>query len=177
VRWEIPFRSKSYESVNATAPLVSGDLVLVSATYRTGALCVRVKPNGGYEEVWRQAFPDSHFSNLILADGRLYGFAGRHEPDAELFCVELATGKTAWRHATGLGRGQLTRIGAELLLWGERGSLATIALDATALRPRWQGDPAKPLLRHPTWTPPAFADGKMYLRNEQLLLCFDVTGK
>ena len=97
VRWEVPFRSNIHESVNATAPLVAGDLVLVTATYRTGALCLRIKPQGPPEEVWRNKFPDSHFSNLILADGKVFGFAGRHEPDAELFAMELATGKIGCR--------------------------------------------------------------------------------
>ena len=124
VLWSIPFRSKLYESVNATTPIVAGDVVFVSATYGTGSLAVRINPDGSPQELWRSVRAmESHFSNLMEVNGMVYGFSGRHEGNAELRCLELATGKIHWSVPSILGRGSMVRVGDQFLLWGERGHL------------------------------------------------------
>lgn len=176
-RWSIPFRSKLFESVNATSPLVSGDLVFVSATYGTGALALRVKPDGSFEELWRdkegrRSALDSHFSNIIEVDGYLYGYAGRHENGSTLRCVELKTGKVRWRWETLLGRGNLVRVGQRFLLWGEQGHLVAIDVNPEKVVPR--AITKVSLLEGPTWTPPAIAGGRLFLRNESRLICLNL---
>lgn len=174
--WSEPFRSRLYESVNATSPLVVGDIVLVSATYGTGSLCLRIKEDGSAEELWRSvASMDSHFSNLIHKDGFVYGFAGRHEPNAELRCIELTTGRIRWSVASILGRGSMLRMGERFILWGERGHLLTRTLSPDAA-PELPTDPRehRSLLRYPCWTPPALVAGRLFLRNETELLCLDI---
>jgi outer membrane protein assembly factor BamB len=179
VRWTIPFRSRLFESVNATSPLVVGDVVLVSATYNSGSLAVRVNRDGSFKELWRARSPDSHFSNLIAIGTDVYGFAGRHESDAELFCCDLLTGKYKWRAETPLGRGQLLRAGDRLLAWGERGCLAVVEAKPTQFKlvATTNPDPRQGLLKYPTWTPPVVYDGRLYLRNETMLLCLDLRAK
>jgi hypothetical protein len=112
-------------------------------------------------------------------DGFVYGFAGRHEADAEFFCIELATGKTRWKNLTALGRGQILRVGDRLLLWGERGHLAAVEVNSEKLVPlaRTELDPEKGLLSYPAWTPPAISRGRIYLRNEKALRCLDLKPK
>jgi len=179
VRWKVPFRSRLYESVNATSPLVVGDIVMVSATYGTGALAVKVNADGTYKELWKARVPDSHFSNLTAVGNDVFGFMGRHEGDSELFCCDLATGKIRWKVETPLGRGQLLCVGDKFLAWGERGCLGVIEANpkqfklATTTNP----DPRHGLLRYPTWTPPVVYDGRLYLRNETTLLCLDLRTK
>lgn len=176
VRWSIPFRSRLYESVNATSPVVEGDIVLVSATYRTGSLCVRIKPDGGYEQLWRGIEPlDSHFSNMVVVGQDVYAFSGRHEQGSDLRCLDLLTGKVKWRRESALGRGSLVRVGDKLLAWGERGHLATIKTDPD--RFTLVSAAPEPLLRYPCWTPPVISRGRLYLRNETTLLCLDLRQK
>jgi outer membrane protein assembly factor BamB len=179
VRWKIPFRSKLFESVNATSPLVVGDIVMVSATYGTGSLAVQVNPDGTYKQLWKDRLPDSHFSNLIAVGDDVFGFMGRHEGNSELFCCDLKAGKMRWHTESPLGRGQLLRVGDKLLGWGERGCLAVIDADPKAFRllASTSADPRRGLLQYPTWTPPAIYDGRMYLRNEAALLCLDLRAK
>ncbi|MBX9655304.1 PQQ-like beta-propeller repeat protein [bacterium] len=176
VLWSIPFRSRLHESVNASSPIVVGDIVFASATYGTGSLAVRIKPDGTAEELWRSVMAmDSHFSNLMAVDGVVFGFAGRHEGDAELRCIELETGKIRWSVPSVLGRGSMIRVGKEFLLWGERGHLFVRSLDPS-VPPKLPEDPreAEPLLRYPCWTPPSIAAGRLYLRNETRMICFDL---
>lgn len=179
VQWSIPFRSKLYESVNATSPIVVDDLVFASATYGTGSLCVRVRSDGTYEQLWRsERAMDSHFSNLIAVDGFVYGFSGRHEPNAELRCIELKTGRVLWSVPSILGRGSMIRAGETTLLWGERGHLFARNLSPETT-PELPEDPhgATSLLRYPCWTPPVIADGRLYLRNESEIVCYDLSSE
>ena len=52
-RWTstTPWRAKKFESVNASNPVVVGDLVFISETYGPGSSLLKVRP-GGYEVVW-----------------------------------------------------------------------------------------------------------------------------
>jgi len=179
VAWQIPFRSKLYESANATSPLVVGDVVVASASYNVGTIAVRVNPDGSHKVLWRVKSPDSHFSNMIAIDGNMYGFSGRHENGCELFCVDLADGKTKWSAETPFGRGQLLRYDKNLIVWGERGTLAVVNVEKEKPKQTATSDPnpRKGLLEHPTWTPPAIYDGRMYLRNESTLSCLDLRKK
>lgn len=114
-RW---FQSPANDSVNAMNPVVQDDTVLISAAYyRSGAVLLRVKPDGkSFAEVWRDpaGHPfdpadrdpatgrwkvpalELHWNTPILHDGHLYAFSGRDEPDATFRCVEFKTGKVAW---------------------------------------------------------------------------------
>lgn len=178
-RWSIPFRSRLYESVNASSPIAVGDLVFASASYGTGAICIRLKPDGGFEELWRGTRSmESHFSNLMPLDGFVYGFSGRHEGDAELRCVELSTGAVRWSAPSILGRGSMVRASDRFLLWGERGHLLVRRLgpDAPPDLPQDFAE-APALLRYPCWTPPVVAGSRLYLRNENTLVCYDLQRK
>lgn len=114
-RW---FQSPANDSVNAMNPVVQDDTVLISAAYyRSGAVLLRVKPDGkSFAEVWRDpaGHPfdpadrdpatgrwkvpalELHWNTPILLDGHLYAFSGRDEPDATFRCVEFKTGKVTW---------------------------------------------------------------------------------
>lgn len=173
VRWSIPFRSAMFESVNATSPLVVGEIVLISATYNTGSLCLRIKPDGGYEELWRDRRSlESHFSNMIHADGFVYAFSGRHSSNCSLVCVELTTGKVKWSNDSDLGRGSMVRVGSRLILWGETGRLGLLTIDSN--KANMESVTPQRLLGGHCWTPPTLCDGRMYLRGETELACYDL---
>ena len=58
---------------------------------------LNVKP-GGYDVVWDDAKKtrkslQCHWNTPIYHDGYLYGCSGRHTNNAELRCIDLATGK------------------------------------------------------------------------------------
>src|SRR6185295_14560508 len=97
VDFSFPWRSRSYESVNASCPVVFDNKVFISASYRTGGALVQVNPDFTHKVLWTTQEFGLHFNTPIHRDGYLYGFDGRNEPDASLACVELASGKTKWR--------------------------------------------------------------------------------
>lgn len=173
VRWRVEHFCRAPDSMNATSPLVQGDLVLVVCGPGPGAICLRILPDGDYEEVWsdRKAL-DSQFNSLICVEGYVYGFTAKMQGGSLLRCVELETGDVRWEHASELARGQGLAADGKLILWGEQGHLA--ALDVDPLQPVVRAFTAQPLLSAPCYSSPALNRGLLYVRNEGRLLCLDL---
>jgi len=62
VDFSFPWRSKSYESVNAACPLVAGEQIFVSASYKTGGALLNILPNGGHSVAWKTEDLATHFN-------------------------------------------------------------------------------------------------------------------
>jgi outer membrane protein assembly factor BamB len=175
-RWKFPWRSRVYESVNAATPLVVGDVLFFSATYGTGGVALRVKKDS-YEVLWkddlnsREKRIETHWSTAVCVEGYVYGFSGRHEPGSALHCVELKTGEVKWKWPSYLGRGSMIHADGHFIALGERGDLALLKLTPTGHEEvrRVPG-----VLEYPAWTPPTLANGLLYLRDEEKLVCFDL---
>ncbi len=148
---------------------------MISA-YMLGSLSVRLKPDGGYEEIWRHRRGlDSHYNNLVAAGGLVYGFSAR-DRTSSLWCIDLATGEPRWKLTSELGRGMSLAVDGQLLLLGEYGHLGSLPLDPSegAGPPTLTALTPEPLLAHPCYTQPTLARGLLYLRNERELVCYDL---
>ena len=97
VDFSFPWRSRSYESVNASCPVVFDNKVFISASYRTGGALLEIRPDFTHRVVWTTQEFGLHWNTPIYRNGFLYGFDGRNEPDASLACVDAASGKVVWR--------------------------------------------------------------------------------
>ena len=94
--YRFPFRSRTYESVNAASPVVADDIVFLSATYGVGAVALRMEP-GGLQTLWQnRTAMQNHWATSIHWQGFLFGMDGRHETGSNLRCVELKTGTVKW---------------------------------------------------------------------------------
>jgi len=170
--YRFPFRSRAYESVNAATPVVAGDRVFLSAAYNTGAVLLRLAP-GGLETVWRsREAMQSHWATSIEHDGFLYGVDGRHEHEANFRCIELETGRVRWSAERGLGRATFVMADGHFLALGERGDLALVEVNPDRYVERARAR----VLSYPSWTPPVVARGRLYLRDENRLVCLDLKG-
>ena len=199
-RW---FESSVNESVNAMSPVVSGDLVLISAAYyRIGAVLLRVKADGkSFEEVWRSPRQDNerdpttgrppspvlelHWNTPVLHEGVLYAFSGRNEPDATFRCVEFLTGKLLWsreerwrphssRQPEVYGRGSAILADGKLIVLGEGGKLGLFYLNPK--EPQEICSWQVPQLHYPCWAGPVLSHRRLYLRSEDKLVCLDLSG-
>lgn len=97
IDFRLPFRSKSYASVNASSPVIAGNQVFISSSYKTGGSLLDVLSDGSHKVVWRTDGLRSHFMTPILKDGFLYGFDGMNRNDMGLSCVDFKTGARRWR--------------------------------------------------------------------------------
>lgn len=184
--FDFPWRSDMRDSVNAAMPVVHENHILVSEAYQIGSVlldCATDIP----KVIWKDAkTPRSknnfraHWSTPVLVDGFLYGGHGRNEPDADFRCIDFLTGELKWkfwRHE----RSSVLAIDGYLVALGEEGTLKL--LEPTPEAPReicsvqLDSIPAqdgKPLLRAPCWAAPVVADGKLYLRGRERLVCMQL---
>jgi len=156
-------------SVNAATPLVVGDLVFLSASYQTGAALLRVEGNS-VEKIWgADDVLSNHYATSVYADGFLFGFDGRQEYGENLRCVEFKTGKIRWS-GDRFGAGTVILAGKRLLILTENGEL----LLAPASSDGFKTVARAQLLPNGVRAYPALADGHLYARSKDTLVCIDL---
>ena len=151
VDFAFPFRSRTYESVNASCPVVFDDQVFISASYRRGGALVEVRPDFTHRLAWTTQEFALHYNTPIHRDGYLYGFDGRNMGDASLACVDAASGQVVWREVPewretfelggrqrrqlmGTARGSLLAADGQFLCLGELGHLLWMHLTPEGYR-------------------------------------------
>jgi outer membrane protein assembly factor BamB len=115
----------------------------------------------------------------IVVDGVIYASSGPGSGDAELRALDLESGRILWSEPD-LGRTTLIHADGHLLALTEYGRLLAIRPNRERLEieadatPQLSGQPGTPLLDSPAWAPPALAHGRLYLRGESRIACFDL---
>ncbi len=118
-------------------------------------------------------------STPVLKDGYLYGVCSY----GHLRCLEAKTGKRVWETLAPTGENRwstafLIRHGDRFFLFNERGELILAELSpqgyrefgrARVLSPTMQAGPRKVV-----WSHPAFADRRIYARNDEEIVCIDL---
>ncbi len=182
IDFHFPWRADTLECVNASNPVVVGDLVLISETYGPGGALLKVRP-GGYDVVWSDAKKNRkslqcHWMTPIHHEGYVYGCSGRHTQNAELRCVELATGKVMWSEPR-LTRTSLLMVDGHFICLGEDGSLRLLKVNPHKYEEISDIDVKDPqsgtaLLHYPCWAAPVLAHGLMYIRGEGRVVCLEL---
>ena len=169
VRFERRWRSRLRASVNAATPLVDDDVVFVSATYGTGAAALRV--NGTeLEELWSSdEVMSNHYSTSVVHNGYVYGHHGRQEYNPSFRAVELRTGAVQW-NVDAFYAGTVTLAGDRLLIVRETGELLIAEASPAAFTPVARAQILPPVIR----AYPALANGLLFVRNENTLVCLDL---
>jgi outer membrane protein assembly factor BamB len=193
VNFSFWFRAREDSTVTAMTPVVQDDLILLSnAYYKTGSVCLRVKKDGkSVEEVWRGLQLEIHWTRPVVDKGQIYAFTGRNEPDAHFRCVDFATGQVRWDRDEGwpngghmkleegdqapdvFGRGAAIQADGKLIVLGEAGLLGLFRPNPEKVEElaRWQVKQ----LRYPCWAAPVLADKRLFLRDEDNLVCYDLS--
>lgn len=164
-RFRRSWRARIRASVNAATPLVTDDLVFVSAQYGTGAGLFRVA-RSGFDELWRSDdVMSNHYATSVYRDGYLYGYHGRQEYGPSLRAVALETGEVAW-DVPRFGAGSVLLAGDLLVVMRESGELMLAEASPEAFTPVARAR----LLRGTVRAYPALAGGRFYVRNDDTLL-------
>jgi outer membrane protein assembly factor BamB len=163
--WRRPW--KTTLDANVATPIVHGNRLFVSTGYGTGCGTFELSAKEGkpaIKELWKNKNMKNYFSTSVLLDGFLYGF-----DNTVLVCMDFQTGKVTWRER-GFNRGSLLAADGKLIVYGER---ATLAL-AEARSDKYTELSKAAVLSGKTWTVPTLADGRLFVRNEESLACFDL---
>jgi outer membrane protein assembly factor BamB len=164
--WRYPWPTQ--EGVNAVTPLVIGDYVFVSSSYSMGCVLLEIADDGSGTLTPRPVYEHNrmrnHFATSVLLGDHLYGF-----DETFLVCMELRTGKVLWRQR-GFNKGSVLGVGGRLLVLGENGVLAL----AEPNPEKFTQLAGFTISQTRCWAPPALADGKLYVRDQEFIMCFDL---
>jgi len=151
-------------------PHLVGDAELAVAVLDgPGVSLVKISKEGGQwnvAPVWASKDLKPEFPDFVVRDGKAYGF------DVSIFsCLDLATGKRAWKEGR-FGRGQVILLADQglLLVLSEGGEAILLAAD-----PQGEKELGRfPALNGKTWNHPVIANGRLYLRNAEEMACYAV---
>jgi len=157
-------------------PIVRGDLVFFSAGYKRGGALLRQVPgaDGGVtmEEIYglKKELANKH-GGIVLVGDHLYG----DSDDAGIpFCAELMTGNVVWKkRGSGKGSATVTAADGHLYVRYADGTLALVKADPAdyveAATFKIPGSDARP-----SWSHSVILDGRLYLREQDTILCYDL---
>ena len=174
--WSSPWGGKT--AVIPT-PIVAGNEIYISSGYGAGCKLVRISPDNQASDVWENKTMTNHHGGVIKVGDHLYGFS-----DAKgLICQDWKTGEMVWNE-----KGQFTTKGSVHVADGQiyalnedDGTLTLVDVDPKEFKQKGQFklDPQSPN-RNPkgkVWTHPVVIGGKLYLRDQEYVVCYDVSGK
>lgn len=167
---------KTSYDVNAATPLIDGNKIFISSGYNTGCALVDAAGNPP-KEIWKNKNMRNHVNSCVLWKGYIYGF-----DEGELKCLDEATGEVKWAEGK-YGKGSVSVADGKLLLYSEKGELGLATpspegykelafVPALTVRDKYPGGAQKQ-----TWAVPVLANGKIYCRSQDDLVCLDVSGK
>ncbi|VTS03831.1 outer membrane protein assembly factor BamB family protein [Tuwongella immobilis] len=173
IRFERPFRARLRESANAATPLAIGNELFVSASYRVGALLMKIAPDFQLQEVWSgDEVLSNHYNTSVEQDGYLFGIHDRQESRAKLSCVNWKTGKLQWLQRD-FGCASLIRVRDRLIAVNEDGDLIVLAADPMKYRELIR----VPVLASPVRAGTAFSNGQLYARDKNRLIRVNLQAK
>jgi len=171
VLWEVPWETR-YD-VNATTPVVTGRTIFITSGYGTGGQALAVGEDGA-ETLWRNEAIASHHSDPAIIDGCIYGYSGQSNQNRGSFkCVELETGIEKWNTGD-IGWGTFTHVDGHLICQDIEGNLSLVKPDPNAFTEVTEMKGALGEVSNPAWTVPTVANGRLYLRYMQRMICYDL---
>lgn len=159
-------------------PIVRDNLVYVTSGYGVGCMLVSVGSDNAVTRIYENQVMKNHHGGVVLVGDHLYG----HSDGAGWLCQDLGAGEVVWRERSALGKGCLTCADGMLYLQDEqRGEIVLIEASPSGWSEhgRFQLSP-QTTQRSPKgkiWTHPTVANGRLYLRDQELLFCYDIAAK
>jgi len=163
-----PFRSRTYQSVNAANPCVVGKRIILTSAYHTGDLALDLV-DGELHEAWWQDDLNSHWCTPVAVGDTVYAAGGRHRRGSALIAIDPADGLPRWRKTIAweedgrtrhLGRSQLVAVDGGFLALSEDGVLVRLAADRDGCR---LVDRARLFDAPRSWVAPILHRGRCYV--------------
>jgi len=179
--WQYDKPANRFGIICAT-PIYHDGMVFASSAYGAGGGLVKLSKdaNGGVkaEEVYATTDMQNHHGGMILLDGYLYGASGGNEGGA-LVCLDFKTGKVMWDQRESVGRrakGSVALADGRLYYRMESGTMVLIEPNPKQYVERGRFEQPD-RSRLPAWPYPVIANGKLYIRDQDVLLCYDVKAR
>jgi len=158
-------------TANASTPLVAGDKAFAASGYGTGGGAARIMKSGSEfkaEEAYFTKQMKNHHGGMVLIDGYLYG----SDDPGVLTCLEFETGKIMWRER-GTGKCSLVALDGMLVTRSEAGKVCLVKISPEKGEIISEFEQPERTDK-PSWAHPVVANGKLYLRDQELIQCYEM---
>ncbi|MDA0282988.1 MAG: PQQ-binding-like beta-propeller repeat protein [Planctomycetota bacterium] len=176
--WSYPY-STDYDCNIATPVLVDGN-VLISAGENHGSTMLKIGSKGDnfkVAKVWESTGGGSvmrtEWQTAIQLGDYLYAFdnVGSAGPVTHLVCIKAATGESVWRE-TRFGKGNMIAADGKLFASTMKGELVVIQANSDNYRELGR---SRAIGR--TRQAPSLSNGRLFLRDDNEIVCLDVRKK
>jgi outer membrane protein assembly factor BamB len=156
-------------------PIYHDGMVYVTSGYGAGCNCFKITAENGKfsaEKVYANKDMTNHHGGVVLVGEHLYGFS-----DGKGWtCQEFETGKVAWQKQ-GIRKGSVTYADGLLYLRSEegKGTVGIIEASPDGYKVISRFDPPDRSDKN-SWPHPVVTGGRLYLRDQNVLQCYDVRG-
>jgi len=164
--WQLPWKTRW--DVSASTPIfIPPDKLFISTGDDSGAAVLQVTGSGddiAVEKIWQNKKMKTHFGTAIHYQGHLYGF-----DKSVLKCLDATTGEEKWK-TRGYGKGSLLIADGHLFILGEEGQLGLVEATPETFREKRKSQ----IFNGRCWTVPSIADGRIYARDENEIVCLNI---
>ncbi len=186
VFWRVPWDVRLGMSIST--PVFYNDHIFVSSFY-SGSLLVKLTNNhASAEKVWLRCGESERKTDAlhcvmntpVIIDGFIYGV----DSYGELRCLELATGNRVWEDLSVVKKDRWANVhfiqnGNKTWMFNEHGELIISELSPKGYKEISRAKIIEPtteqLPRGVTWAHPAFANKHIFIRNDNELVCVDLS--
>ncbi len=164
------YTQTSFAASNVPTAIFKDGLVY-SNSGKEGGVARLTAANGAFSAVPVYGLKElaNKVGSAVLVDGHVYS-AGLN-----LVCVEFATGKVKWSNPC-VGPGSLCCADGCLYVRGEKGQVALVQASPRGYVEKGRFQQPERSAK-PAWPPPVVANGRLYLRDQTNLLCYDVKAR
>jgi outer membrane protein assembly factor BamB len=160
-------------TANCSTPIFHDDAVFAASAYGNGGGKARISKDGDQFTAKEEFFVKSmqnHHGGMILVGDHIYGTGS-----GSLLCVDFKTGKIVWQNRS-VGKGSVAYADGHLYVRSERGPVALVEVTPTGYREKGRFEqPDRSNER--SWAHPVIAGGLLYLRDWDVLLCYDIKAR
>lgn len=174
VLWRAPRKG---QTAVISSPVYSDGEVYVSSSYGIGCNAFKVsRGNGEFsaQQLYATKGMLNQHGGVVKVGDFLYGYSD----DKGWTCQNFKSGEVKWQEKTRLGKGSLVYADGRLYLRQEdkAGTVALIEASAAGYQEHGRFDQPE-LSGKNTWAHPVVAQGRLFLRDGDLLFCYDVKSK
>jgi outer membrane protein assembly factor BamB len=165
--WTTPWIVKQHNRDNAQPVILGPNRFMLSAGYGTGSEAVEISRTGkGFEAkaLWQNTLMKNKFTSSVFWQGYVYGL-----DEDRLVCLDAQTGERKWKDGN-YGYGQMVLAGGSLIVLSGEGQLALVK----ASPERYEELAHFQAIEGKTWNHPAMAGGRILVRNELQMACFEL---
>lgn len=154
-------------TANCSSPLFADGQIFTASGYGTGGAMFKLLDGGKAELGYTTKEMVNHHGGMVVLEGYIYGF-----DEQILKCLELKTGKVAWKDRS-VGKGSLTYADGHLYLRSENGPVALCVATPKGYEERGRFEPPNRSDR-PAWSHPVVCGGRLYLRDMDSIVAYNI---